>query len=415
MFSSARRLWLLLPVLLVACETTRHKPVEAPPAPEPEPQLPLETRWQQSRSLLPNPDPLSSRLQGRSLVKAVSRAARTEKPLKQVLARLQSARARAREARAIVGELLGYRKAGGVQLGREERQLWKRLSEAEAGKPVEIQDFELVRARQSLAVQAGRAWFQLQAIHRLYRQADSARMLREQIVERHQTGNRLERTDRQKVLDARKDLARADTRLKQLKRAERLAAKALTSLLGRSVVPSDTEGGVKQLPAAQLQQLAGRSDLRLAREALVSAGLPFSWPAVRLTTGHEGITNAFYRLSRLDSAGLRRELGLQPVTETRSEAVEVLLTRLHAALAEARTAVYRIRQLRDQAGKLQKSLQESRRKVNRLRARYSARRADLLEILQAQVRMTDLAARHGYVERRLQDQRLRAGFALGLF
>ncbi len=401
--------------LLAGCESASRREEDAVPAAAVEPvRQPLEARWRQGAADL-DLERLLSRFHGAALRRAVRRAATTPLPPKQVAAHLEAARAHARGARAIVAELYGYRKAGGVQLSAEEKALWARLAGGRSGEePETVDDFDLVRARQSLAVQTGKAWFHLQGIRRLRLRATEVRELRQQMVERHRTSNRLERGDRDGVLAARKDLARADARVKRLEQAERLAFKALARLSGGKRIPEGA-ASVSPVPAAlPLEQLVQRSDLHLAVARLERGGMVPSWPAVEVTAGRERGTRELSALARLEDRVLAERLGLRPGSDEQEAVALEFAAAVRAALRDVKNALYRVRQLLMQHDKMQQRLQQARREVNRLRARYSARRVRLLEILEAQVTLTEIAGRAAYVERRVQDQRLEAHFALGM-
>ncbi len=411
---------LLLPLLLLAgCQTTPTREPSPATAPEtaPAPQ-PLEVLWQASaESSRPQVEAFLDRLRGRPLRRAVQAAAFTGGGLDQVHRRLESARAHSRRARAVLAELYGYRRAGGVFFGDEEKVLWQRLetlvSEGAAVVPDRVRP-ELERARLSLAVQAARAWFHHQGVKRLRQGAAESVALHRQVVERRQTASRLEGSGREPVLQARKELARAESRLKRLQTAERHAARALGLLTGVKDTLRDGSA-VRSLPAGVgVSALAGRADLARLLERLSASGLQPVWPGEALVGPGETVTRALARLARLEGADLLARLGLEPVTPAQQEAAGALAETLHRALARLRGLLYGIHRLRGQLKKLRAEEQAARRAVNRLRARYSARRADLLEILSAQIRAVDISARAGYVERRIHDQRAAAWLALGL-
>jgi len=400
--------------LLAGCESASRREGDAVPAATVEAvRQPLEARWRQSAADL-DLERLLSRFHGAALRRAVRRAATTTLPPKQVAARLEAARAHARGARAIVAELYGYRKAGGVQLSAEEKALWARLAAGDGEEPEMVDDFDLARARQSLAVQTGKAWFHLQGIRRLRLRAAEVRELHQQMVERHRTSNRLERGGRDRVLAARKDLARADARVKRLEQAEKLAFKALARLSGGKGVPEGA-ASVSPVPAAlPVEQLVQRSDLHLAVAGLERSGMVPSWPAVEVTAGRERGTRELSALTQLETRALVGQFGLRPESAEQEAVALEFAAAVRAALRDVKSALYRVRQLLAQHDKMQQRLQQARREVNRLRARYSARRVRLLEILEAQVTLTEIAGRAAYVERRVHDQRLDAHFALGM-
>ena len=376
----------------------------------------LETRWRQSLTDL-DLKKILSRFQGAGLRRTVRRAATTPLSLQQVIARLGAARKHAREARTIVAELYGYRRAGGIQLDAEEEALWARLAgnrRGEGEKLGRVEDLDLVRARQSLAVQAGKAWFYLQGVHQLYLRAVETRELRRQMVERHRTSSRLERGEKDRVMVARKDLARADARAKQLERAQKLAFDALFRISGETTLSEET-GAVLPVPeGVPLAQLAQRSDLIRVIMGLEEAGLSPSWPGLELTTRGERGSRGLSGLVRLEAPALVERLGISPTTVSQEKAAREFAEGLHVVLLSVKRNLHRIRQLLTQQHRLESELQQARRKVNRLRARYSARRARLLEILEAQAVLTGIAGRAAYVEHRVQEQRLGAHFALGM-
>ncbi len=411
-----RRLPFVLLVLLftAGCQTTQEREVPAPsPVAEPE-RLPLEAHWQASAGTSAV-DAFVAQLRGEALRRAVLRAAATDS-LEKAYARLTSAQSASRQARAVLSELYGYRRAGGVLLGEEEKFLWRRLQERlNAGAPLTAAEvaLEMERARLSLAVQAARAWFHHQGIRRLREAVAAEVALRRQVVDRHRTASRLEGRGRERVLAARKELARAESRLKQLQKAEAQAARALMRLTGRKGAPRDGTA-VSALPAGvKLATLAHRADLAAALEPLTDMGLEPAWPDLTLVARGEGVSRDLARLARLEPVDLAARLGLDAEGPQR-EAVLAFAGRLQGVLRQVRSLLYGIGRLQVQRQKLQTALAEAKRETNRLRARYSARRADLLEILDAQIRATDFGGRAAYVERRLQDQRAVVWMALGL-
>jgi len=405
-------------LLLGGCESVSRKGEEhaAPVRAEPVVQ-PLHVRWRESAAAL-SLDVLLSRFHGATLKRLLRKMAASPLPLPKLERRLASAGATARRARKIVAGLFGYRQEGGVRLSHEERRLWRRLAAVARGKKDSsaVDSTDLVRARHSLVAQTAKAWFHLQGIRQLRRRAQEMRDLHEQIVARLQINSRLERGGRDGVLAARKELARADSREKQLYRAERLAREALRQLAGSTLkeTPPDADG-VSQLPAAlPLERLAQRSDLHGTLLRLQQQKLKPVWPKVALTTKHGRASAELSRLERLAEKALLERFSLHPATEPQRVAAKAFAATLRVVLREVKGALVGVRRLEAQRKELRQRLRRARKEVNRLRARYSARRARLLEILQAQLRLTDIAARSAYVDRRLQDQKVTAHFVLAM-
>lgn len=417
-----RVLFPLLGMLLAGCQTTPPKetqPVEAPPVVQP----PLDQRWQDSASAPAVLDDLLSRLQGAGLRKSARKGATSTAGLGQILGRLESAAGYTRQAREIVSRLYGYRKAGGaVPETRWERELWKRLrgyrDSSQQAAP-EVSDQDLVGARRSLAAQIAKAWFYEKGVRQLRQRSIEVRDLYQQVLERHRTSKQLERGDHDVLLATRKELARADARAKQLKKAEKLAHRALVILTGNRGTRVESSSSVKPLPAGlSMHLLAERPDVHRAAGELLAAGVvafePFELlPEIPLTAKGGRATRELNRWSRYKPERIAEELGLDLQAEEKGAVAEAFSRVLLEALGEVRRSLNDGRKLVGQRSGLQSALQETRRRVNKLRARYSARRADLTDILQAQIELAEIAGKLSYVQSRVFGQRLDSYLALG--
>ena len=417
---------LLLPLLgllfLAGCQTTPPAE-EAPPVEPVEPRKPLEQRWKESSAAPGTLDGLVSRINGKALRKRVRAGVVSLDGPGVALARLNRAGSHTREARAIVAVQFGYRRAGGVALNTSwEQELWKRLKGLggkSAPTAVEISDADLRGAHRSLAAQIAKAWFYEKGIRQLRQRSEEILELQEQLLEREQTSTRLERGNRADLMAIRKELARADARVKQLKRAEALAHKALVALTGNSRVSVEPKASVSPLPGGlPLSLLMERPDLnrdahRLAEAGVIDGDFDGLLPDVALTAKGGRITRGLAEWSRLKAAVVADRLDLEGRGEDQVEAIERFSQRLVAALKEIRAMLMDGGHLVGQRSSLMEKEQEARRIVNRLRARYSARRADLTEIIEAQQVLAEIAGKLAYVQNRVFGQRLDAYLAFG--
>jgi outer membrane protein TolC len=270
-----------------------------------------------------------------------------------------------------------------------------------------------------LSQKIAKAWFYEQGLRQLRQRANEVKALYEQVLERHQTSKRLERGDQDVLLATRKELARADARVKQLKRAEKLAHKALVVLTGNKGIKVELRSSVKPLPAAlSMRLLAGRTDVYRAAEELLTVvvlakGPPELLPEIPLTAKGGRATRQLNRWSRYKVERIRKELGLALGEEDQNAAAEAFSRVLLQALRELRRSLNDGGKLVGQRTRLQSAQQKTRRRVNKLRARYSARRADLTDILQAQIEFAEIAGKLAYVQSRVFGQRLDSYLTLG--
>lgn len=410
-------------LLLAGCQTIPpHE--EAPPVELAKPQKPLAERWRQISTDPGVLEDLLSRLGGKALRNQVRGGVAAATGPRVALARLNRAKAHAREARAIVSAQLGYRRAGGVALNTGwEQDLWKRLKGV-AGEPgsvvVEISDADLLGAHRSLAAQISKAWFYARGVRLLRQRAEEIHELQLQLLEREQTSTQLELGNRADLMAIRKELARADTRAKQLKRAEILAHKALVALTGNSR-PSALlqKAAVSPVPGdLTLALLMGRPDVnrganRLVEVEVIGNELDRLLPDVVLTAKGGRITRALSDWTELKPASVAKRLNLESLDRDQAEAIEEFSELLLSALMEVRAMLKDGRQLQGQRSNLKAKEQEARRIVNRLRALYSARRADLTEIIEAQQVLAEIAGKLAYVQNRVFGQRLDTYLAFG--
>ncbi|RTZ76971.1 MAG: hypothetical protein DSZ01_07475 [Gammaproteobacteria bacterium] len=418
---------LLLPLLgallLVGCQTSPPKP-EAQVVEKPRPvQRSLEQRWQDSANRKQELESLISRLQGAELRKHARKGAASPATLEKTLARLEQARRYTRQARDIVSALYGYRKAGGAAFEtRWEQALWKRLgssSKSADSTPSEVNELDLLAARRSLAAQIAKAWFYEKGVRQLRQRADEVRDLYQQVLDRHRTSKQLERGNHDGLLATRKELARVDGRARQLQRAERLAHKALVVLTGNKGIRVEQKASVKPVPGGlPMPLLANRPDVYRSASALVEGGAISGEPAqllpeLPLTSKGGRPTRTLSRWSRYKPEKLQEALNLPSGMEVQGEELEAFLETLVHALREVRGFLHVGRQLLGQRSNLQSAQQEARRQVNKLRARYSARRADLTDILKAQIELAEIAGKLAYVQNRVFGQRLDSYLALG--
>lgn len=417
---------LLLPLFallyLAGCQTTPPGDETAPAEP-PRPEKSLDQRWQESIGDPQLLESLLGRIQGATLRKRVRNAVASARNPGVAVNRLNKAGSHARQARAIVAELYGYRRAGGVALNTIwERDLWKRLKEqsARSGAPVkEVSDTDIAGAQRSLAAQVAKAWFYEKGVQKLRQRAEEIHELQKQLLEREQTSKRLERGNHGDLMAIRKELARADARVKQLKRAEALAHKALVALTGDSRVSVSQKGSVTPVPGGlPLSLLINRPDVSRAARGLADAGLidedfDMLLPDTLLTAKGGRASRALSEWSRMKPEAMADRLDLESRDGSQAAAVEHFSRVLRAALKEVGAMLRDGRQLVGQRSSLQGKEQEARRIVNRFRARYSARRADLTDIIEAQQVLAEIAGKLAYVQNRVFGQRLDAYLALG--
>ena len=418
---------LLLPLLgallLAGCQTSPTKP-DVQPVEEPRPvQRSLEQRWQDSAGKAQQLESLLSRMQGAELRKQVRQGTTSSATLEQVLVRLERARRYTRQARDIVSRLYGYRKAGGAVFEtRWEQELWQRLRSAGKGAdsaaPI-VDDIDLLAARRSLAAQIAKAWFYEKGVQQLRQRSNEVRDLYQQVLDRHQTSKQLERGDHDVLLATRKELARVDSRARQLQKAENLAHKALVVLTGNRGIRVDQQSSIRPVPGGlPMRLLANRPDVHRSASALVASGAvdveaAELLPELPLTSKGGRPTRNLNRWSKYKPAKLQEALGLQPRSEAQKVELEAFSRTLLHALQEVRGFLNVGRQLLGQRSNLQAAQQETRRQVNKLRARYSARRADLTDILKAQIDLAEIAGRLAYVQNRALGQRLDSYLAMG--
>ena len=413
----------LLGMLLAGCQTSPPRP-EVQPVEKPQPVQPsLEERWRESAGAQQALESLVSRMQGKALRRHARRGALAPVPLGTVVARLERATRYTRKARDIVSRLYGYRKAGGAVFEiRWERELWKRLGslrEKTRFPASGVSDADLLAARRSLAVQIGKAWFYENGVHQLRQRAIEARDLYRQVLARHQTSKQLERGNQDVLLATRKELARADGRVNQLRKAEKLAHKALVALTGEKGIQVEQKSSVKPVPGGlPLYLLANRPDVQRSGQALQEAGVidlevVELLPEAPITAKGGRPTRLLNRWSRFKPKKLQEVLDLHPGSEEQQAEVKAFLKTLRRALGEVRGFLNGGRKLLAQRSKLRSARQEARHRVNKLRARYSARRADLTDILKAQIELAEIAGRLDYVQSRVFGQRLDTYLALG--
>ena len=417
---------LLLPLLgvllLPGCQTSPPKGAQ-PAEPPKVVQLSLEQRWQASADAPRALDSLLSRMLGSELRNNVRKGATTPAAFRRVLDRMESAAGYTRRAREIVAKLYGYRKAGGVALNTSwEGELWKRLRTHHDSSQLpapDVSDQDLLSARRSLAAQIAKAWFYEKGVHQLRQRSIEVQELYQQVLERHQTSKQLERGNHDVLLATRKELARADARAKQLKKAENLAHKALMILTGNRGIRVDQKSSMMQLPAGlSLQLLVERPDVYRNAENLVESGsvdtdLARLLSDVPLTAKGGRASRELNKWSRYTSEQLWKELGLFPESEAQKAVLEVFSGTLLSALKEVRRFLASGRKLMGQRSDLQSRQPGTRRQVNKLRARYSARRADLTDILKAQIELAEITGKLSYVQNRVFGQRLDSYLACG--
>lgn len=406
-------------------EEPQPAPVEAPP-PAP-PQYPLDQRWKSRFGDSAAIAGLLSRIRGKALRKRVREGTGSADSMKTAVFRLATGRAYTNQARVQMSAVYGYRRAGGVSFEtRWERDLWKRLTvHQDKGKQVvgAISDADLAGAQRSLAGQIAKAWFYLRGIRAHKARAREIRVLYEQILSRRQTENKLDRTDRESVMATRKQLARADAQFKQLARAEALAGKALAALTGGHSTRTDLAGtSVKPLPGDLASSvLHHRPDLARAGSELAEAwgseipGQVVALPELILTTGGDRSSAGLKRWVKLKPPAVMEQLRVESsaANKDQREALTRFAETLLAALKEVDASLKSTRQLLVQRSNQEAERQKYRRATNNLRARYSARRADLADILNEQIRLAEAEGKLAYVQNRIFGQRLDSYLALG--
>jgi len=418
------KLLLLLGALFLAgCQSTPTE-LDVQPVEEPRPvQRSLEQRWQDFAGEVQQLESLLSRIQGAELRKRVRQGATSSVTLEQTLVRLERARRYTRQARDIVSALYGYRKAGGAVFEtRWEQELWKRLrsaGESANSTALKVDDIDLLAARRSLAAQIAKAWFYEKGVQQLRQRSNEVRDLYQQVLDRHQTSKQLERGNHDVLLATRKELARVDGRARQLRKAENLAHKALMALTGNRGISVEQQSSIRPVPGGlPMRLMANRPDVHRSASALVASGamkveVAELLPELPLTSKGGRPTRTLNRWSKYKPAKLQEALGLQPRSEAQKVELEAFSGILLHALKEVRGFLNVGRQLLGQRSNLQAAQQEARRRVNKLRARYSARRADLTDILKAQIELAEIAGKLAYVQNRVFGQRLDSYLALG--